>query len=66
MAANIRFTKPDPNDRGARRDRNANLSAILAPMDEDIVEIFLETLPSGRTRWCIVYRDGTTDSFPNP
>ncbi|TAJ13997.1 MAG: hypothetical protein EPO68_12905 [Planctomycetota bacterium] len=53
------FQTPNPNDATTRRDRNMRLSAHLTSNSDDITDVFLETLPSGKTRWKIVHRDGT-------
>lgn len=66
MPAHADFSEPDPNDRNARLARNNRLSVELAANDRDITDIYLETLPSGKTRWWIVYRDGTKDPLSNP
>lgn len=59
------FTKPNPNDKQTRRDRNANLSNRLSNTSDDIREIFLETKNDGSTQWKIVFDGGTTELLSN-
>ena len=66
MPAKSDFRTPDPNDVKAIRARNNRLAARLADKSDDIIEIYLETLPSGRTKWCIVLRDGRRQEVINP
>jgi hypothetical protein len=60
------FTTPIPNDTDTIRSRNSNLSVRLAGRSDDITDVYLETMPSGSTRWRIVYRSGDTDTLTNP
>lgn len=53
------FVTPDPNGASDRAARNLKLSNHLAANSKDITDIYLETLPSGATRWKVVHRDGS-------
>lgn len=59
------FSTPDPNDAQTRLARNNRLAQFVSGNSDDITDAYLETLPSGRTRWVVVYRDGTKDQVPN-
>jgi hypothetical protein len=55
------FEKPSPNDKETRRARNLRISEYLGASSDDIVDVFLETLATGGTRWKIAFRDGRVD-----
>lgn len=59
------FSVPKPNDLNEVQKRNKKLSAELATSSKDVVTIYLETLPNGKTCWWLVTRDGKQSPLDN-